>query len=103
MSRRVLLDTNVWREIVDGNSVQELRKTARAANLRVLAAPAVVHEILRTPDLALRRRLVKAVTLGVWQRMMPEVYVESQHLIEVFKRRRPTWLLGQPDLAGFYR
>jgi rRNA-processing protein FCF1 len=71
---RVLIDTNVWRYVVDADQVEALRKLGKARDIRVLVAPAVVYEMLRTGDAALRTRLVKAVTLGVWERLMTEAY-----------------------------
>jgi hypothetical protein len=100
---RILLDTNVWRRFVDEDAIAPLRSIVRERRARVLVAPAVVYEMLRTGDAQLRRRLVRAVTLGSWERLMTEAYEEAREVVEVIRRRRPEWLRSEPDLASFYR
>ncbi len=100
---RLLLDTNVWRRLSDADEVNRLRKEAKANELEIAIAPAVVYEVLRTPDPMLRARLVKAVTRASWTRLMTEVYMECQDVLAVIRRRRPSWLVADPDLRAFYR
>jgi hypothetical protein len=71
---RVILDTNVWRAVADADAAQQLRVRSRDAGLNILIAPAVVYEMLRTPDVGLRARLIKTVTLGSWERLMPDIF-----------------------------
>ena len=100
---RVLLDTNVWRYIIDGNSTSDLFRLARAARLRILIAPSVLYEALRTNDPELRRRLVSLMTLAKWKRLMPEAYSECQELLGGIRRHRPCWLRSAPDRQLFTR
>jgi hypothetical protein len=102
-SPRLLLDTNVWRYLVDARQVQELRKATKQSAVEVVVAPGVVYELLRTRDAPLRRELARAVTLGWWTRLMPEAFEQSQAIVRVIRRRRPEWLRENPDLANFYR
>jgi predicted nucleic acid-binding protein len=99
---KVLLDTNLWRRVVDAGALQSLRSTARSSNAEIQIAPAVVYEMLRTPNHALRKRLVKAVTFGWWTRLMTDVFEESQDLLSVLRRRREGWLRDESDLARFH-
>jgi len=98
-----LLDTNVWRYLVDAEQVDRLMAAVKQRRARVVVAPAVVYELLRTRDAVLRRRLIRAVTLGTWDRLMTEAFEESQAIVAVIRRRRPGWLKPEPDLAAFYR
>jgi hypothetical protein len=100
---RILLDTNVWRELVDRNDVERLRRAARDNQFSILIAPGVVYEMLRTPDRDVRRRQVRAVTLQAWTRLMTEVFMECQDLRDLLATRRPQWLVARPDLAAFHR
>jgi len=99
---KALLDTNVWRQLVDSDAVQDLRTQARTEGLTIVVAPAVVYELLRTPGHGLRKRLLKAVTLGAWERLMTEVFEECQDVFNLCARRRPDWLLAEPDLAAYH-
>jgi hypothetical protein len=100
---RLLLDTNVWRYIVDADQVRSLRAVVKEGRARLIVAPAVVYEMLRTRDPALRRKLVRAATLGTWDRLMTEAFEESQAILAVVRRHRPEWLNSDPDLASFFR
>lgn len=100
---RVLLDTNVWRELIDAGAVEHVRMTAKRVGSPVLVAPAVVYEMLRTGDRALRRRQIRAVTLQSWTRLMTEVFTECEDVRAVVSTRRPEWMLAEPNLAVFHR
>jgi hypothetical protein len=98
---RILLDTNVWRYIVDADAVAQLARQARRRRLNILVSPAVLYEMLRTSDPELRRRLVLAVTRESWTRLMPEAYTDSLAIHGVMRLRRPEWLRTRPDLRAF--
>jgi hypothetical protein len=100
---RMLLDTNVWRALIDAGGIESVRMTAKRLRANVLVAPGVVYEILRTPDPELRRRQIHAVTLQSWTRLMTEVFSECEDVRAVISARRPEWLLAKPDLAAFHR
>lgn len=86
---RVLLDTRAWRELIDADAVELLRKTAKRTTSHVLVAPGVVYEMLRTPDSDLRRRQIQAVTRQSWTRLMPEIFTECNDVRAVIGARRP--------------
>lgn len=99
---RILLDTNVWRHVVDADAVQRLRALVREQGADIVVAPGVVYEMLRTPDPVLRRRLLKAVTLGAWKKLMTEVYEDCRDVRRMLERRRPHWLVTTPDVAYYH-
>lgn len=100
-SRGVLLDTNVWRYLVDAGEIESLRSMAKLHGVRVIAAPAVLYECLRTGDADTRRSLVKAVTRSAWGRPMPEVFAECEAVVAEMRRARPHWFRAEPDLRAF--
>ena len=99
---RVLLDTNVWSNIARENQVEAVRKVARANGVEIVASPAVVYELLRTPDPEFRKRDLKAVTLSSWLRPMSELYQLAEELRSEITRLHPEWLRNPPDLAPWY-
>jgi hypothetical protein len=101
MSTRILLDTNVWRYLVDSDGLEAVYRAAKGADGAILACPAVLYEMLRCGDLSLRQRLVKAICRSRWIRMMPEAYEESMELLQETRRLRPLWLITSPNLREF--
>jgi predicted nucleic acid-binding protein len=100
---RLLLDTNVWGMLVKHDGVQRLRRMTRARGAEVLVCPAVVYELLRTPDPVWRDAQIQAATLGVWTRMRTEVYSACEDFRRVVSTRRPSWLLVEPDLRAYHQ
>ncbi|WP_133161137.1 hypothetical protein [Microterricola pindariensis] len=98
----VMLDSNVWRYLVDAEAVEDLRMVSRSAEVRIVACPAVAFEVLRMPNSALKRKLVKAITLGEWERPMPEVFHESESMRAAIHAHRPEWLIEHPDLRHWH-
>jgi len=56
----VVADTNIWRYLVDADAVEDVRKAAKAAEVDIVACPAVLYECLRLPKPKLRDELAKA-------------------------------------------
>jgi hypothetical protein len=102
-SPRMLLDTNVWRYLVDAGQIGALRALVKSGRARVIVAPAVVYEMLRTRDPDLRRRLVRAATLGAWERLMSEAFDESAAIVDVMREHRPEWVRAEPDMASYLK
>lgn len=98
-----LVDTNVWRYLVDSDSIEELNRAARDGCGQILACPAVLYEMLRFSDAALRRQLVKAICRSRWQRLMPETFYETAELKAEISRLHPEWLRELPDRRSYYR
>ncbi len=104
MSRpSLLLDSNVWRYMVNENAVEVVRKAARRCGVDIVACPAVAYEALRVDDVNLRRRLIEAITRGSWVRPMPEAFQEAEALRTELTRFRPGWINPSPDLRLWWR
>lgn len=88
----VLLDANVWRYFVDADAIGDLRRASLANKVAVAIAPAVVYEAARTEDPEVRWRLIEAMTMGIWHRLMPEAYEESMELVVEIRRLQHEWL-----------
>ena len=101
--RRALLDTNIWRYVVDNRSQGCLLRVARDGRYDVQIAPAVLYETLRLKDAPLRATLVQLMTNSRFHRLMPEGYSESMEILQEIKRVRPDWLRDVPDLQFFNR
>ena len=101
--QRILVDTNVWRYLVDLDGLETVYRAARGAPGAILACPAVLYELLRLENAPLRHRLVKAICRSRWVRMMPEAFEESEQLRAELARLRPEWLLQEPDISSYRR
>lgn len=100
---RVLLDTNVWRYVVDHGAAGALIRAARNGTHDVQIAPAVVYETLRLRDTALRGALIRLMTNTGFKRLMTEAYSESMEILREIERARPQWLRHDPALTFFRR
>ena len=98
---RVLLDSNVWRYLIDLDELETVYRAAKGANGVILACPAVLYEMLRLENAPLRQRLVKAICRSRWVRMMPEAFEESEDFKTEIGRLRPQWLLHGVDRSMF--
>lgn len=94
---RILIDSNVWRYVVDSGGLARVRTQARRSPHRLVVAPAVLYEAYRCDDPHLRRELVNAITDPAWTRLMPEAYSESQELLGEVARARPYWMRLNAD------
>lgn len=101
--RRILLDSNLWRYILDAGFQGRLLRVARHGNVAIQIAPAVMYEALRLRDAPLRHRLVELMANQAFHRLMPEAFSESMDILNEIKRLRPEWLRQTPDLAFFER
>ncbi|MFE4227953.1 hypothetical protein ACFRJ8_08725 [Arthrobacter sp. NPDC056886] len=93
----LMLDSNVWRYIVDADAVETVRRAAKS-KVQLVACPAIVFEALRIDNTALRRKLAKAMTEGAWKRLMPEAFMETEELHQAIAKLRPEWLQPHPDM-----
>jgi hypothetical protein len=99
----VLLDSNIWRYIVDNGSQGPLLQLARNGRYDVQIAPGVLYEALRLKDASRRASLVNLMTNSRFHRLMPEAYSESMEILQEIERVRPDWLRNTPDLRVFNR
>lgn len=103
LKRRALLDTNIWRYVIDNNSQGSLLRVARDGACNVQIAPGVLYEALRLKDVSLRAALVRLMTNSRFHRLLPEAYSESMETLREIERVRPDWLRPVPDLQFFNR
>ncbi|MFN9113967.1 MAG: hypothetical protein ACK5XN_28200, partial [Bacteroidota bacterium] len=96
-----MLDANVWRRIVDADAGDLLLRTATRANARVLAAPTVAYEAIRTPDVEVKAALASELTRPRWSRLMPEAYSESMELLPELRRLRPQFIRLKANMSNF--
>lgn len=99
----MLFDNNVWRYLVDNDGIEVVHKAARKAHVQIVAAPAVLYEILGTEDRDLRHRLVKVVTRQCWSRPMTEIFQKAEELRFEITRLRPEWLRVDPDRRAWHQ
>jgi hypothetical protein len=97
----ILPDSNIWRYIVDADAVETIRKAAQAANVNLVACPAVVYECLRVTDVDIRRRLAMALTRTAWLRPMPDAFMEAEQFRAELARLRPEWLVAIPKTRSW--
>lgn len=96
-----LLDSNIWRYLVDARAVESVRKAAKVHDAAIVACPAVVYECLRVGDPLRRRAFAKALTHTEWLRPMPEAFVEAEELRAAINALRPEWLMSKPNLMAW--
>jgi hypothetical protein len=101
--RRVLLDTNIWRYVIDNKMQGELIRIARNGRFNVQIAPAVLFETLRLKDQDLLADIVRLMANKCFKRLMPEAYSESIEILREVERARPNWLRSSPELEFFWR
>jgi hypothetical protein len=100
---RVLLDSNVWRYIVDFSDIDSLAEAAYQAGVEITVTPAVVNEALRLNDEVLRPNILRALADSRWTRLMPEAFLEADEIKSAIRRLRPHWLIAPPDLTEVSR
>jgi hypothetical protein len=98
---RVLLDTNVWRYLVDTGYHDHLYKITRQFGVTIVVAPMVVIETLRMNDSALRKKIVSAQSSDCWDRLMPDAYLQSEDVKRVMLRLHPEWALKNKNITQY--
>jgi len=98
---RVLLDTNVWRYLVDTGYQDHLYKVTRQFGVTIVVAPIVVIESLRMSDSVLRKKIVRAQASDCWERLMPDAYLQSKDVKHVMLRLHPEWALKNKNVNEY--
>ena len=96
-AKRYLLDSNVWRYLVDCGEENSLIELALSDKLLVQITPATVNETLRLGDGKLMNKIVRLQTKPCFDRLWPEALVNSIDIINEIKRLHPEWMLRNPD------
>jgi hypothetical protein len=100
---KVMLDTNVWRYLIDADSVMALSRACIASGVQIVVAPALVDEVRAFKDDMLRKRILKAISWQRWSRLMPDIYLECLEVLSEIRRCRPEWCIHAPKLTEFNR
>lgn len=95
---RVLLDSNVWRYLVDSDAVGRLVSSANRSGCRICISPASLFEAAHSRDSVLRARLLNTMTRPTWRRLMPEAFSEAMEIHDEVFRCRPEWRRPTEDL-----
>jgi len=98
---RLLLDTNIWRYLVDNDYQDSLYKATRKQGMKVVVAPSVVIETLRINDSALRKKIVEVQTRDCWDRLMPDAYLQCEDVKREIIRLHPEWALKDKNTTLF--
>ena len=96
---QVLLDTNVWRYLVDSGRQDSLYTISRKSNVKVVVCPSVVIETLRLSDLAIRRQIIEIQTRDCWERLMPDAYLQCEDVKTEIRRTHPEWKLSSTNIS----
>lgn len=98
---KILLDTNVWRYLVDSGQQDSLYGHAKRFDVEVAISPNILIETMRLGNLELRRKIIELQTRDCWLRLMPDAYLECVEMKEEMLRCRPHWALIKKDTARF--
>ena len=98
---RFLIDTNVWRYIVDNKAQGQFIKFAKSPKIIVQIAPSCLYEVMRMRKSKLRSEQIALMTNKNLTRLMPEAYPESTEVLMEIARCRPHWLKRDPNLIEF--
>lgn len=100
---RFLLDTNVWRYLVDSGYQDNLFLKSRKTKSKIVVAPSIIIETLRLGDLSLRRKIIEVQTRACWHRLMPDSYLQSEDVKSEIARLHPDWFLPYKNLNLYRR
>ena len=98
---RILLDTNIWRYLIDTGTENKLFQSSHRSNIQICIAPAIIVETLRMSDLRTRRRIIEVQTRDCWNRLMPEAYLECEDVKQEMIRTHPEWKLKTKNVNLF--
>ena len=98
---RILLDTNIWRYLIDTGTENKLFQSSHRSNVQICIVPAIIVETLRMSDLRTRRRIIELQTRDCWNRLMPEAYLECEDVKREMIRTHPEWELKTKNVNLF--
>jgi hypothetical protein len=99
----VLLDTNVWRPLLDHDAAVGFRRTLKSTGRIGAISPLVFDELVETPVAATRDGLLRlAGRSSWWRRLLPICMLDAQQLVASIRLHRPDWLLPSPDLKKWH-
>ncbi|RYE41364.1 MAG: hypothetical protein EOP24_37260 [Hyphomicrobiales bacterium] len=99
MSRRILLDTNLWSYLGDEDGGPGLTTALRDRGCEIVLAPSVLLEVLRSPHAESRRRIVETMIASKGKRLASEAELCAAQFVAVVKKLRPEWIRAMADTA----
>jgi hypothetical protein len=97
---KLILDTNIWRYLVESKNKNNLYKCTQDFKCEILVPPAIVIETLRMGDRKLRKKIVELQTRDCWKRLMPDAFLQSQDWMAELLRLHPEWGKKSPDTSN---
>ena len=97
---KLILDTNIWRYLVESKNKDDLYKCTRDTNCEILVPPVTVVETLRMGDKKLRKKITELQTRDCWKRLMPDSFLQSQDLVAELLRLHPEWAKQSPNISN---
>lgn len=98
---RILLDTNIWRYLVDAQLDNKLFSVSNKSNIKICIAPSIVVETLRMSDAVMRRRIIELQTRECWDRLMPDAYLQCEDVKREMIRVHPEWQIKNKNINLF--
>lgn len=98
---RILLDTNIWRYIIDAGLENKLFPSINGSNIKICIAPSIVIETLRMSDISTRRKIIEFQTRECWDRLMPDAFLECEDVKREMMRFHPEWELKTKNINLF--
>ena len=96
---KVLLDTNVWRYLLDSGKQDFLYKLSRQFGITIAISPAIVIETLRLSNPSLRKKIINLQTRNCWERLLPDAYLQSEDVKRQMIKFHPEWQLLKPNFS----
>ncbi len=84
--------------MVDCHAVGKLVSAVRRSKCSLCVAPASLYEAAACQSPEVRERLLSAICLPNWHRLMPEAFGEAEEIKVEVRRCRPEWLRVKPNL-----
>jgi len=96
---KVLLDSNVWRYLVDQNASAALEKCVTESDIEIVVTPSLVFETFEQLNEPVRKSILKLQALPSWTRLMPDTFLEMEEIKASIRRYRPELIVNNPDLT----
>ena len=100
---RLLLDTNVWRYIIDCDAERKISEAAWRAGVGIAVAPVIVQEVRALDDALLRKRILAAVCASNRVRLLTDALLECDEAFTEISRHAPDLVIPIPKMQEYRR
>jgi hypothetical protein len=89
--KTVLLDTNIWRYLLDNQRSAELKRiqTKLSDRIHISVSPTTAFEIAKLQDNRMKQNLLALVANPCWKKHMNDSYLNSEQLFNAISRHKP--------------